>query len=165
MLSFIWEKRVVGKVGAGSGSNGREVMRDFQLDRWEWKTTWGKHLLQIYYQRGLIFMWFWNKICKGFFVVFFFSPMWQTCGTKGDVSILNLGKLIPSVIFILDPCSIYRKKNFLFLFCFPYFQGIYNLFDISPDFKINGGHAYILFPGLSYTDRLVKALMELYTCL
>lgn len=58
-----------------------------------------------------------------------------------------------------------QKKKLLFLFCFSYFQDIYNPFDISPNFKINGVHAYTVFPGLSYMDRFLKALRELFTCL
>lgn len=88
------------------------------------------------------------------------------CGSKGDMFILNLGKVIPSVIFMLVQYSIYRKKKKISYFysAFHISRIFVDLFDISTNFKINGSHVCTVFSGLSYKVRFSKALRELFTC-
>lgn len=53
----------------------------------------------------------------------FFLSVWQMCASKGNKFVLNSGKLIPPVMFLLDWYLINKKLLSVF-FCFLHFQDV-----------------------------------------
>lgn len=102
----------------------------------------------------------WNKIRKVFFF-FCLANLW----VKRQYVDTETGQANSFCDLHSGPVFNLQKKKSYFYSAFHISRIFVDLSDISTEFKINGSNSCTAFPGLSYKDRLLKALRELFTCL